>query len=102
MRDESDAPQIRPRLASKARLKWDKREAKYLLIYPERGILLNATAGAILAKCDGAKTIDTIVSELATESADGTSAETIRNDVLAFLDDMCKRGVLVMAAEATP
>ena len=86
----------RPRLASKARLRWDKRESKYLLVYPERGILLNATAGAILAKCDGVRTVDTIVSELAKESAPGSDEATIRTDVTAFLEEMRKRGVLEM------
>jgi pyrroloquinoline quinone biosynthesis protein D len=86
----------RPRLASKARLRWDKRESKYLLVYPERGILLNATAGAILAKCDGLRTVDVIVSELCKESEKGSDAATIRADVTTFLEEMRKRGVLEM------
>ena len=83
----------RPRLASKARLRWDKREQRYLLIYPERGILLNESAGAILSRCDGERTIDAIVLDLAA-SAQNADPETIRADVLAFLDEMKKRGVL--------
>jgi pyrroloquinoline quinone biosynthesis protein D len=84
---------MRPRLASKARLRWDKREQRYLLIYPERGILLNESAGAILAKCDGERTIDAIVLELVRASAGGDEA-TIRADVQSFLEEMRKRGVL--------
>ena len=86
-------PKGAPRLAAKARLRWDKREQKYLLIYPERGILLNASAGAILSRCDGVRTIDAIVLELATSTEDADAAR-IRADVEAFLDEMRKRGVL--------
>ena len=42
-----------PRLARKARLQWDRHEQKYLLLYPERGLLLNEAAGAVVALCDG-------------------------------------------------
>jgi coenzyme PQQ biosynthesis protein PqqD len=42
-----------PRLARKARLTWDRHEQKYLLLYPERGLLLNEAAGAVVSLCDG-------------------------------------------------
>lgn len=84
-----------PRLASKARLRWDKRESRYLLIYPERGISLDEVAGAILSRCDGIRNIDAIVEELAALAVN-VDAERIRIDVMAFLDEMRKRGVLEM------
>jgi pyrroloquinoline quinone biosynthesis protein D len=42
-----------PKLAKKARLQWDPHEQKYLLLYPERGLLLNEAAGAVVLLCDG-------------------------------------------------
>ena len=34
----------RPRLAPKVRLRWDRKDGRYMLLYPERGLVLNATA----------------------------------------------------------
>src|SRR5947209_5700763 len=62
--DSIDA-RCRPRLAAKARLRFDKRESKHILLYPERGLLLNDTAAAILQACDGSRTLDEIVEVLA-------------------------------------
>jgi hypothetical protein len=38
------AADARPRLAPKVRLRWDRKDARYMLLYPERGLVLNATA----------------------------------------------------------
>jgi len=83
-----------PKLAAKARLRWDKREKRYLLIWPERGILLNDSAGAILSRVDGARTVDAIVADIATVA--NADAARIRADVEAFLEEMRKRGVIDM------
>jgi pyrroloquinoline quinone biosynthesis protein D len=82
-----------PRLAPKARLKWDAREKRYLLLYPERGLALSDTASDILKLCDGSHTVEAIVAELAA-ARPATAIETIRNDVLAFLAEMAKRGIV--------
>jgi coenzyme PQQ biosynthesis protein PqqD len=52
-----------PRLAPKARLKWDRRDGRYMLIFPERGLALNQCAAAILKLCDGARSMDAIAAE---------------------------------------
>lgn len=44
---------VAPRLARKARLRWDPYEQKYLLLYPERGLALNEAAHAVVSLCDG-------------------------------------------------
>jgi coenzyme PQQ biosynthesis protein PqqD len=82
-----------PRLAAKARLKWDRRESRYMILYPERGMTLNDAAASIVKLCDGARTIDDIARELATAAA-GADVETIRKDVVAFLEEMRKRGLM--------
>jgi coenzyme PQQ biosynthesis protein PqqD len=110
-----------PRLAAGARLRWDRIDGQYLLLYPERGLALNESAAAILRLCDGSRTIDDIVSELVAMSrrdldaaeasaaarrlADGHAIDdgatrnaadesTVRRDVTAFLDEMRRRGLL--------
>ena len=55
----------RPTLASKVRLRWDRRAEKYMLLYPERGLVLNATGADIVQLCTGEHTVGGIVTQLA-------------------------------------
>jgi pyrroloquinoline quinone biosynthesis protein D len=82
-----------PRLTQKARLKWDGRENRYLLLYPERGLALSDTASQILKLCDGAHPVEAIVDELA-RTRPNTDREVISADVASFLDEMRKRGIV--------
>ncbi len=82
-----------PRLTQKARLKWDGRENRYLLLYPERGLALSDTASQILKLCDGAHPVEAIVDELA-RTRPNTDREIIATDVASFLDQMRKRGIV--------
>ncbi len=82
-----------PRLTPKARLKWDGRENRYLLLYPERGLALSDTASDILRLCDGSHGVDAIVEDLS-RTRPNTPADTIRGDVIAFLGEMRKRGIV--------
>ena len=75
---------LRPKLAKKARLKWDAREKKYMLLYPERGLLLNESAGAIVKLCDGTRTVSQIVDQLRNK-ADRAIVERDVNDLLIRL-----------------
>jgi pyrroloquinoline quinone biosynthesis protein D len=54
----------RVKIAAKARLKWDAREAKHVLLSPERGLVLNASAARVVELCDGTRTRDEIVEAL--------------------------------------
>ena len=84
-----------PRLAAKARLKWDRKGERYMLLYPERGITLSETAAAILKKCDGARSAEAIAVELAAERrADVDGTAIIRADVVTFLEEMRRRGLI--------
>ena len=82
-----------PRLTPKARLKWDARENRYLLLYPERGLALSDTAAEILKLCDGSHPLEAIVDELAAKRPT-TSRDLILADVTSFLDQMRKRGIV--------
>ena len=57
----------RPKLAGMARLRFDKRSDKYMLLYPERGMHLNPTATRIVQLCDGSRPVSDIIACLATE-----------------------------------
>ena len=83
----------KPALASKARLRFDRLSGGYMLLYPERGLALNATAASILKLCDGARTLETIVGELHREYAD-RSDDDVRHEVVDFLEELLKRGLL--------
>ena len=90
------SPASRPKLASKARLRWDKREGKYFLLYPERGLLLNATAAGIVQLCTGEHTVDGIVGQLL-EKYPGRTREELEREVTAFLTQIQSRGLLEVA-----
>jgi coenzyme PQQ biosynthesis protein PqqD len=42
-----------PRLSPNARLRWDHRAERFMLLYPERGLLLNDAAYVALSLCNG-------------------------------------------------
>jgi pyrroloquinoline quinone biosynthesis protein D len=86
-------PHSRPKLAGKVRLRFDRHEQRFLLLYPERGLLLNGTAGEILQLCTGRFTIDTIVTMLSSRHA-SYSRGTMSSDVLSFLSRLQSRGLI--------
>ncbi len=81
-----------PKLARKVRLKFDRHEQKHMLVYPERGLVLNDSAAAIAEKCDGTRSIQVIAEELAAEH--GAPAEEIQKDVVAFVEDLFGKNLL--------
>jgi len=83
----------RPRLAAKTRLRYDRRSERYILLYPERGLVLNPTAAAIATLCTGERTLDGIVDAL-TEKYAGRARGLIEQDVRAFLATLQDRGLL--------
>jgi len=90
------APHDRPRLARRARLRWDERERRYLLLYPERGLLLNDVGAAIVKRCDGTRSVAAIVASLVAEFG-GTPPEAIERDTLAFLAELETRRLVEVA-----
>lgn len=86
-----------PRLARKARLQWDEQEQKFLLLYPERGLLLNEAAGAVVALCDGrhapGRIADIVAARFATVERDA-----IVRAIAAFLERLEGLGLLERVA----
>jgi pyrroloquinoline quinone biosynthesis protein D len=85
----------RPRLAAKARLRFDRQASRYLLLYPERGLVLNPTGADVLQRCDGQRTVRGIAEELAGRY--GQEPAAVERQVMSFLRRMADRG-LVQAA----
>ena len=86
----SDIPlTARPRLASWARLQWDAVREKQVLLGPEGVLVLNATAAAILALCDGQRSVSAIITELNTQYN-----HAVEQDVLTFLNRLRQKRLM--------
>jgi pyrroloquinoline quinone biosynthesis protein D len=88
----------RPRLAAKARLRWDRKAERFMLLYPERGLVLNATAADVVQRCTGEHTVGAIVDELAAKYAP-QPREAVEREVLTFLTRMAERALVTVADE---
>jgi pyrroloquinoline quinone biosynthesis protein D len=86
--------ETRPRLAGKARLRFDRKDERYMLLYPEKGLVLNETAAAVVKLCTGEHTVAGIVDTLAATYAD-KPREAIEAEVMGFLSAMADRGLMV-------
>lgn len=71
----------RPGIARGFRLQWEEAQAAHVLLYPEGMVQLNGSAGAIMSRCDGERTIDEIVEDLETTYG----AANLSDDVMAFV-----------------
>jgi pyrroloquinoline quinone biosynthesis protein D len=71
----------RPAIGRGFRLQWESAQNAYVLLYPEGMIKLNASAGEILKRCDGAATIAEITADL----EQVFSATGLKADVIAFV-----------------
>jgi pyrroloquinoline quinone biosynthesis protein D len=87
------AADARPQLASKARLRFDRHTSKHMLVYPDRGMELNASAAAILELCTGERTVREIVDTLYAR-ASGAQRSDVERDVCAFLESMLERRLI--------
>jgi pyrroloquinoline quinone biosynthesis protein D len=54
----------RPAVAHGMRLQWEPAQGAHVLLYPEGMVRLNSSAGAILSRCDGVRTVAQIVVDL--------------------------------------
>ncbi len=71
----------RPRLVAHYRLQWEEVQKSWVLLYPEGMVKLNGSAGEIMHRLDGEKTVQALIDELESQfDTTGLSA-----DVLNFL-----------------
>ena len=83
----------RPTLSPKARLRVDKKTGQKVLLYPEKGLLLNPTGARILELCDGERTVASIVDALMGEHV-GAVRDTIAGEVTTFLQRLHDAGLV--------
>ena len=84
--------EFKPMLAPKAKLRLDPKTGKYILLYPEKGLLLNSTGAAILRQCTGQHSLSTIISVLALEFQ--SEPQVLEPEVLGFVQGLLDRGLL--------
>lgn len=82
----------RPRLAAHARLRRDRRTGGFLLLYPERGLALNASATEIVRRCTGALSVRAIAAEL--EREHGRAPGALVGEVHALVNELHARGLV--------
>ena len=71
-----------PRIGAGFRLQWEPAQDCHVLLYPEGMVKLNGSAGEIMKRCDGQRSVAAVVAELeAAFSANGLTA-----DVIAFVN----------------
>ncbi len=88
----SDIP-ARPRLAPGVRLHFDKTRDAWMLLGPERVIETEGPASEILRRCDGTRSFDQIIGELA--EAYSSDRGTIEQDVREMLAELVGKGLVV-------
>ena len=74
-------PGARPVLGRGLRLQWEAAQEAHVLLYPEGMVKLNGSAGAIMSRCDGTRTVADLVREL--ESAYGATG--LMKEVTSFV-----------------
>lgn len=75
---------VMPRLSSHYVFRWEESQAAYILLYPEGLIKLNGSAGEILKRCDGQRSVTDIVDDL--QTAFPGNSEEINRSTQAFID----------------
>jgi pyrroloquinoline quinone biosynthesis protein D len=78
---------IRPRIGAGFRLQWEPAQDCHVLLYPEGMVKLNQSAGEILKRCDGQRSLDDVVRDL--EAA--FNAQGLEKDVIAFVEIAAKQ-----------
>lgn len=81
-------PQDVPEITKRHRLQWEKAQDAWVLLYPEGMVKLNASAGEILKRVDGARSVAEVIADL--ERA--FPGVELGNDVMAFLEAAHERG----------
>ena len=73
--------QSRPHVGNGFRLQWEPAQSCHVLLYPEGMVKLNGSAGEIMKRCDGERSVAAIVADLEQAFA----AQGLERDVLAFM-----------------
>lgn len=88
MMSDDDLLITKPSVASMFRLQWEEVQQSWVLLYPEGMVKLNTSAGEILKRLDGEKTLQALIAELET----AFEATGLQKEVLGFIDIAMKQG----------
>ena len=89
----------RPKLPRHTRLKFDETRQVWVILAPERVLAPDEIAVEVLQLCDGVRSVEGIIDQLATRYAAERGA--ISADVIAMLQDLADKGFLTEAREKT-
>jgi pyrroloquinoline quinone biosynthesis protein D len=89
----------RPVLPRHARLKFDEVRQRWVILAPERVLAPDDIAVEILQLCDGMRSVEQMIDQLAAKYAAERAA--IGADVIAMLQDLADKGFLTEAREKT-
>lgn len=76
----------RPLIGRGFRLQWEAAQNTHVLLYPEGMVKLNASAGEILSRCDGKRTINEIIADLERTFSQGGLSHDVTNFVSFAVD----------------
>ena len=76
-----------PRVGPGFRLQWEPVQACHVLLYPEGMVKLNGSAGEIMKRCDGQRSLAAVVADL--EQAFGVQG--LQAEVLGFVQMAAKQ-----------
>jgi pyrroloquinoline quinone biosynthesis protein D len=89
----------RPVMPRHAKLKFDEVRQRWVILAPERVLAPDEFAVEILQLCDGARSVEQMIDQLAAKYAAERAA--IGADVIAMLQDLADKGFLTEAREKT-
>ena len=89
----------RPVLPRHAKLRFDETRQRWVILAPERVLAPDDVAVEVLQLCDGARSVEAMIDQLAAKYAAERSA--IATDVIAMLQDLADKGFLTEAREKT-
>lgn len=83
-------PQTVPKIAPLFRFQWEEAQGCHVLLYPEGMVKLGGSAGEIMKRIDGKRSVDAIVSELKAQFP----GVPLEQDVFKFLETAYDNGWL--------
>jgi pyrroloquinoline quinone biosynthesis protein D len=89
----------RPVLPRHAKLKFDETRQVWVILAPERVLAPDEIAVEVLQLCDGVRSVEAMIDQLAAKYTAERSA--IATDVIAMLQDLADKGFLTEAREKT-
>jgi pyrroloquinoline quinone biosynthesis protein D len=90
----------RPVLPRHAKLRFDETRQRWVILAPERVLAPDDIAVEVLQLCDGVRSVQAVIDQLAEKYA--APRDAIATDVIAMLQDLADKGFITQAREKTP